>query len=115
MLHQKRTFGVGDVETIEDLAEKLTAVTWTLCTGFRFQGLLFLNDSFTEDSAQEYAVIRESDMCQLESITFSWCDKEKAIDVITECSEMTGDGFFGKLDLPLKIEPATQHHCGLCA
>ena len=56
MLHQKRIFGVGDIEGIEELAEKLTETTWTLCTGFRFQGLLFLNDSFTEDSAQEYAV-----------------------------------------------------------
>ena len=82
MIFGKRTFGVGDVETIEELAERLTETTWALCTGFRFRGLLFLNDSFTESSAQEYAVIRESDMCQLESITFSWCDKEKAIDVI---------------------------------
>ena len=115
MLHKKRVFGVGDIETIEELAEKLTGTTWTLCTGFRFQGLLFLNDSFTEDSAQEYAVIRESDLCQLESITFGWCNKEKAISLIKKCLDMTGDGFFGKLDLPLKIEPATQHHCGLCA
>ena len=115
MIHQKRTFGVGDINTTEELAEKLTGTTWTLCTGFRFRGLLFLNDSFTEDSAQEYAVVREFDMYQLESVTFSWCDKEKAIDVITECLEITGDGFFGKLDVPPKIEPVAQHHCRLCA
>ena len=65
MIHKNRCFGVGNVQTIEELAEKLTTATWTLCTGFRFQGLLFLNDSFTEESAQEYAVIREADMYRM--------------------------------------------------
>ena len=115
MIHQKRTFGVADVQTIEELAEKLTETTWTLCTGFRFRGLLFLNDSFTEGTAQEYAVVRESDMCQLESITFSWCDKQKAIHNIQQCLEITDDGYFGKLETPPRIEPAKQHRCGLCA
>ena len=115
MFHQNRTFGVADVQTTEELAEELTSITWTLCTGFRLQGLLFLNDSFSEDHSQEYAVIRESDRCQLESITFGWCDKPKAISCIKECLAITGDGFFGKLDKPLKIDDYKTHHCRLCA
>ena len=115
MIFGKRTFGVGDIETIEELAERLTETTWTLCTGFRFRRLLFLNDSFTESSAQEYAVIRESDMCQLESITFSWCDKVKGMRHINDCLTITDDGFLGKLDTPMKVEDAKHHRCGLCA
>ena len=115
MIRQSRTFGVGTVETVEELAGKLTETTWTLCTGFRFQRLLFLNDSSSEDAAQEYAVIRESDMCQLESITFSWCDGTRAIAYIKECLEITDDGYFGKLDPPPKVEPTKHHHCGWCA
>jgi hypothetical protein len=115
MLHNKRVFGVADMETIDQLAETLTEMDWTLCTGFRFRGLLFLNDSIRPDSAQEYAVIRESDMCQLESITFGWCDKAEAIFNIKACLAMTDDGFYGKLDPPVKVEDAKHHYCGHCA
>ena len=115
MFHLNRTFGVTDVETAEELAESLTEMTWTLCTGFRLQGLLFLNDSWSEDHAQEYAVVRESDLCQLESVTFGWCDKAQAISYIKQCLAITDDGFFGKLDKPLKIDHDKDHDCGLCA
>ncbi len=38
MMHTHRPFGLGDVPTVEELAEKLGTKgrTWTLCTGFRF-------------------------------------------------------------------------------
>lgn len=38
--------------------------------------LFFLNDSFSEDGAQEYAVVRNGR--QIESITFSWCSRAEA-------------------------------------
>ncbi len=74
MINEHRVYRVIDVETSQDLAEKLSTPgrTWCLCYAFRYKGLLFLNDAFSEDGAQEYAVVRESDNQQIESITFSW-------------------------------------------
>jgi hypothetical protein len=80
MMHRTRTFQVYDVISAEDLADKLTAHTWTCCIAFRFCDLLFLNDSTSGDGAQEYAVVRHGQ--QIESITFGWCDEAKALGYI---------------------------------
>ncbi|HBJ80730.1 hypothetical protein [Pseudothermotoga sp.] len=84
MVNKERRWSVSEVESAEELAEKLTGYVWTLCTGFRYKGYLFLNDSFSENSAQEYGVIKESTWTQIESITFSWCTKEKALGYIKD-------------------------------
>jgi hypothetical protein len=78
MLHKNRRFGVTDVHSTDELAEKLTKGSWTCCTGFRIGGLLFLNDSTSENGAQEYAVVREATREQLESITFGWMTLDEA-------------------------------------
>ena len=78
MLFPRRDHVVFDVESPEVLAEKLTQHTWCGCNGFRLGGYLFLNDSTGPDGAQEFAVVRESDMRQIESITFSWCSQGEA-------------------------------------
>ncbi len=60
MIHTKRVWSVSEVESAEKLAEMLTEHTWTLCAGFVVVGhpeYLFLNDSFSEDGAGEFAVI----------------------------------------------------------
>ncbi|MCH7549139.1 MAG: hypothetical protein IH969_06345 [Candidatus Krumholzibacteriota bacterium] len=80
MIHTKRRYNVAKVKDVEELAEMLTATTWTLCTGFGVEGYFVLNDSFTEDSAQEYAVIKDGR--QVESITFSWCSQKQAAQAI---------------------------------
>ena len=59
MIHHHRTFAVGVVDNLDELVEKLTDRTWTLCTCFEYQGLLLANDSFSEDGAQEYAVYKK--------------------------------------------------------
>ena len=82
MVHTKRRYNVAKVDTVADLAEKLKATTWTLYSGFRHEGYLFLNDSFSEDSAQDYAVIKGGR--QIESITFSWCSREEAEQAIQD-------------------------------
>ena len=46
MIHHHRTFAVGVVDNLDELVEKLTDRTWTLCTCFAYQGLLLANDSF---------------------------------------------------------------------
>ncbi len=105
MIHTKRRYNVAKVEDAEELAEKLTATTWTLCTGFEHGGYLFLNDSFTEDSAQEYAVIKGGR--QVESITFSWCTRRQAMEHAREI-------FDGKHVDMGKVSPRLDHPAGTC-
>lgn len=74
MIHKRRRYSVANETSLDDLVAKLLRNSWCLCTGFRIGGLLLLNDAFSEDGAQEYAVIRESDGAQLESLTVSWME-----------------------------------------
>lgn len=113
MIHSGRRFGVADVASVEELCEKVTSMTWTLCAGFRLtengKALLFLNDSISEDGTQEYAVF-DGDL-QVESLTFGWCTKEQAIRLVNEV--LAGD------ILPLdrfepRLEEAPSHVCHLC-
>lgn len=79
MWHDARYWQITDVADTDTLAEMLAyGGNWTLCSGFRLGGYLFLNDSTSENGAQEYAIVRESDRRQVESITFGWCDRERA-------------------------------------
>jgi len=84
MLFDKRRRVVADVATPEELAKKLTEMTWCPCNGFRLGDYLFLNDSTSPDGAQEYAVIHEPSSCQCESITFSWCSYNEALKYIQQ-------------------------------
>jgi hypothetical protein len=70
MIPYNQQFGEYDVASIDELVENFTQYTWTLCTAFALQDLIFFNDSFSEDGAQEYAVVRAGQ--QIESITVSW-------------------------------------------
>jgi len=82
MIHIKRTYAIGIVESIPQLAEKLSNCTWTLCQGFELSEYLFLNDSFSENGAQEYAVINKESLMQVESITFSWMSGKESEKMI---------------------------------
>jgi hypothetical protein len=116
LIHTHRIFHIAeDLTDIAALAESLTQHTWTLCTGFKLvtdpaaPPLLFLNDSFSEDGAQEYAVVRNGR--QIESITFSWCSRAEAYNHIAYL--VRGGG----LDLgpvTLRLEPSATHRCPLC-
>ena len=110
MLHHHRRFAVTVVPSMEELTEKLTQHTWTLCTCFSYQGLLLANDSFTEDSAQEYAVYKEAR--QIETLTVSWMTRERLQEVIEALlrGEYTEYGPVA----PLHTEPASEHSCSLC-
>lgn len=104
MLHKRRTWCVSRIETAEDLAEKLAEHTWTACTAFEHRGYFFLNDSTGPDGAQEYAVLRTLDdgtWLQIESITFSWCSREKSLDYILRVVS----GEFDQADYAVPVQP----------
>lgn len=118
MLHKNRRWVVADVGSAEELAKMLTERTYTLCAGFRYGGYLFLNDSFSEDGAQEYGVIKEATGKQVESITFSWCDYERALQLIREIArgDFDAEGGFSGISLAVQVEALERHGaCPLCA
>ena len=41
MMHQTRRWGLATVASPEELAQKLTATTWTLCQGFALGGTVY--------------------------------------------------------------------------
>jgi hypothetical protein len=102
MMHDRRRWTVAEVATVEELAEKLTEHTWCVCNGWKVHGhedVVFLNDATGGDGAQEYAVCRREGQSwfQIESITFSWCDRGQALGYIRACLGMaaapaTADG-----------------------
>ena len=118
MFHKNRRWCVGDVESIEDLAEKLTNHVWCTCCGFRLAEYLFLNDSTGPDGAAEFAVVKlqgETYM-QVESITFGWCNLLKAMTLIEECICGTFDNSEFSHPVQATIETAEQHgRCHACA
>jgi len=116
MIHPTRVFCVGPCASAEELAKKLVDYSWTLCTGFEYAGLLFLNDSFSGDGPQEYAVIRAGR--QVESITFGWCTFEQALALIQWLEgggtpEDAGDTDLGPVTVRTQAPQA--HRCALCA
>lgn len=120
MMFKNRTHRVVSVASIDELAEKLVEHTWTLCTGWELDGLLFLNDSTCEDGAGEWAVvIPDQDRRageQIESITFSWCDLAQAIEHIRLCLDYrrTGERPGMSARVVLHIEHP-EGSCRLCA
>ena len=118
MLHKRGYWSVTPVSNPEELATKLTEHTWTLCTGFSLGGYLFLNDSTSEDGAQEYAVVkplRDGGFVQVESITFGWCTKGRAFELIRKTlrGEYDAEAAFGRVKP--NLEPPEGHRCPYCA
>lgn len=124
MMH-RRAYTVRRVESAEILAGLLTEFTWCGCNGFEHAGFLFLNDATSPDGAQEYGVVsidddgRDADTgagwvsgTQVESVTFSWCSEERALEIIEDIKE----GRWGiRLPVRVALEPEDRHRCPLCA
>ncbi len=109
MMHRTRRC-VADVAFPEELANMLTRWEWTLCTGFRHRGYLYLNDG----DPGEFAIVREADMAQVESITFGWCSREEAQAHI---ERITTGGFticYAVVTCPIEA-PQEHGSCGHCA
>lgn len=110
MFEKNRIYGIAEVQSAAELAEKLTEHTWTLCTGFRLGELLFVNDSTCEDGAAEFAVFRKER--KIESVTFGWMTQQQAIDTILD---LAAGGGIDLGVIPLLLEDARGHRCGSCA
>jgi len=87
MWHKKRIWSVHPAESAEMLAQELTELTWTGCQAFSLGGYILANDATCADGAQEYEVLRPdpddtSRLLQIESITFSWCSEEHALELL---------------------------------
>lgn len=114
MVHRERRYCVVGVDSVEELAGRLTEHTWCGCNGFRLGDLLFLNDSFSPDGAQEFGVVRDG--VQFESITFSWCSRTEAERYIRECLATTPADYPMRVPVGNQIEAPEEHgRCGHCA
>lgn len=120
MFHKNRVWSLPrrEAESAEWLAGKLVNHTWTTCSTFRIGSYLFLNDSTSEDGAQEYAIVKQDGerFVQIESITFGWCDEAKALKYVRQiiAGEFDDSGCFGEV-FP-RLETADDHgRCGACA
>ena len=114
MQNVNRTFAVARMESITALARELKRSTWTLCTGFQYKNLLFLNDSESEDSAQEYAVFNMDTGFKIESITVSWMQEENLISWVVELGNNPEQLNLGRYALKLEYLPEQKHNCLLC-
>lgn len=112
-MHAGRIWNVAGPYGPAQLAERLNNHSWTLCTGFECLGYLYLNDSFSEDSAQEYAVVRKSDLVQVESITVSWMTQQRIAEFAAEIGSAEAHEY-GRIK-PANLEHDKLEYCTRCA
>ena len=123
MFHDNRRWAIHVVASAEELAHIVAKRTSTLCSGFVVAGhedYLFLNDATHEDGAGEYGVIQGGlatpQRYQIESITFSWCSTEQALEYIGEILSGKYDQAACRREVRVAVESASEHgHCPLCA
>lgn len=118
MVHTKRGHRIRQYDDLEMLAEHITEQTWTGCTGFRYRNLLFLNDAFGADGAQEYAVVQVDPTgsrppMQVESYTCSWMKPEDFVRYVQRALE---PGWIPPYrDAVVTINPHRDGSCRACA
>ena len=120
MMHHDRRWVVSPVASAEQLAQKLTEMTWTCCTAFAIGEYLWLNDATCPDGAAEYAVVKRvvstGRPIQIESITFSWCDYDEALRHIQRTLRGEDDANDFASEVSPKLETPAEHgRCAHCA
>ena len=123
MFHSSRVWCVSEVASVAELARMLTESTWTLCSGFVIAGhseYIWLNDALSEDSAVEIAVLKSDQTTghylQIESLTISWMEPEKVVEVFSRVvqGEYDVNDFVHRVH-PLLQTPEQHGRCPLCA
>ena len=118
MPYHNRKWNVKTIERVEEMAEAMVGSCFTLCTGFRCNGILWLNDSVSEGEITEWAIHRDSDDRQIESITVGWLDSLEDKKMIIEYQEkFVSDGkpIFGEGALLLAGALDHPEGCEICA
>lgn len=117
MLNENRIWGEPQrVNSLEELAERLAGSGWVPCTAWELPDgrTRLLNDSFGDGG--EFAVIRliGDEWRQVESITFSWCSREKALAYLEQATagEFDRENWVGPVDPRFHPQHET---CPLCA
>ena len=123
MLHEDRLYGVAWSPSPESIAKRIDdAYAFTCCTGFGYRQtfedelreVVLLNDSFSEDSAQEYAVLlrstRDNIWRQVETLTVSWMDADGIAETVRGLLEADPPGYA----IFPRIEGGDTHTCDLC-
>lgn len=122
MYFEKRKLRIYKIDDIKELAQKLASFnTQCLCTGFLFQDVLFINDSSSEDGAQEYAIVlpqKDAQMgLQIESVTFGWIEDEaKRIQTILDMVKYKDEIGEAPIHEPVKlnVDDSEKHSCRYC-
>ena len=114
-MHRSRRWGVS-TRTREELAQMLADSTWCLCTAVETEGgTIWANDATSEDGAAEYALLRkiEGHWRQVESITASWCSKEKLLEYArrADVGGFDGERYDSVDDSHLEYDHKPCRHC----
>jgi len=120
MIHKDRVFNIKTCSADEMIADFQHTRSWTLCSGWRVGDTLYLNDAFSEDGAQEYAVIRvtpDSTTLQFDSVALGWMSANRIEAYIHEtwncdlASAEWKDGW----RTPVQVNDRHSDSCPLCA
>ncbi len=119
MMHRNRRWSVSAAGSAEELARNLTEHTWCGCNSWELGGYWFLNDATSADGAQDYGIIKiagpRGKPVQVESITFSWCASDKALQHVRAAIAGQIDASEFAHDVDPVIETPEQHgSCHLC-
>ena len=109
MIHKLRNYNVKEYFDLDVLVKDLTERSWCLCCGFRWRSLTLLNDAFSEDGAQEFAVLRDGH--EIESLTISWMKPDEVTEALTRLDAQGSD--FDGGQLVVRAHPPGS--CRLCA
>lgn len=120
MIHARRAYTIVEVFSLHELLDKLINHTWCGCNGFRYENTVWLNDAFSADGAQEYAVFRcprgadphaIEELEQIESITVSWCSRDQLTKIVERLTSEEPQEVYKRH----KIRKHGEEPCMLCA
>lgn len=114
--HTNRHWQITDAPAdARAFARKLAGSSWTLCTGFRFGEYLLLNDATGEDGAQEFAVVHEETLVQVESLTVGWMNEARLFEFLADLKigavELVRMGTMRRDRIETPDEHGTCPHC----
>ncbi len=116
MLHKNRVRNIKCMNDVNELAKELTQITWVGCQGFKIKNYYLLNDSTSEDSAQEYTIVwaTKGVLLEIESVTFGWMSTDSAEKFLREMLNGKYNNHIYRV-CSKKILETENHKCALCA